>query len=63
MGAVSNMESFSRLLNYLGNVKARITSKIVWIFFQKFLRLRARVRQSRAIFARRGLAADARAVL
>jgi hypothetical protein len=36
------MESFSRLLNYLGNVKARITSKIVWIFFRKFLRLPAR---------------------
>ncbi|MGY8638407.1 hypothetical protein RAD15_38660 [Bradyrhizobium sp. 14AA] len=39
------MEGFSRLLNYLGNVKARITSKIVRIFFEKSLRLRARDRR------------------
>ncbi|WP_441233209.1 hypothetical protein [Bradyrhizobium sp. 930_D9_N1_4] len=36
------MEGFSRLLNYLGNVKARIMSQIVRISFEKFLRLPAR---------------------
>jgi hypothetical protein len=36
------MEGFSRLLNYLGNVKARITSKIVWILLKKFSHLPAR---------------------
>jgi hypothetical protein len=35
------MEGFSRLSNYLGNVKAPITSKIVWISVGKFLRLPA----------------------
>jgi hypothetical protein len=33
------MESFSRLLNYPGNVKAAIICKIVRIVFAKFLRL------------------------
>jgi len=42
MGAVSNKEGFSRLLNYLGNVKAAIIRKIVRISFEKFLRLAAR---------------------
>jgi hypothetical protein len=36
------MEGFSRLLNYLGNVKAPIMSKIVGISLEKFLRLTAR---------------------
>jgi hypothetical protein len=35
------MEGFSRLSNYLGNVKAPITSKIVCVLFEKFLRLPA----------------------
>jgi len=33
------MESFGRLLNYPGNVKAAIICKIVRIVFAKFLRL------------------------
>jgi len=33
------MESFSRLSNYPGNVKAAIMCKIVRIFFEKILRL------------------------
>jgi len=35
------MEGFSRLSNYLGNVKAAIMSKIVEVSFEKFLRLAA----------------------
>jgi hypothetical protein len=35
------MEGFSRLSNYLGNVKAPIMSKIVWVSLEKFLRLPA----------------------
>jgi len=35
------MEGFSRSSNYLGNVKARTTSKIVYISVQKSLRLTA----------------------
>jgi hypothetical protein len=57
------MEGFSRLLNYLGNVKARIKSKIVPISFEKFLRLPARCERVRGnhegIFAMRSLAARA----
>ncbi|MGY4342022.1 hypothetical protein [Bradyrhizobium sp. LM2.9] len=40
------MEGFSRLLNYLGNVKAPIMSKIVWISLEKFLGLPARRAQA-----------------
>jgi hypothetical protein len=35
------MEGFSRLSNYLGNVKAPIMSKIVRVSFEMFLRLLA----------------------
>jgi hypothetical protein len=35
------MEGFSRLSNYLGNVKAPIMSKIVEVSFEKFLRVPA----------------------
>jgi hypothetical protein len=35
------MEGFSRLSNYLGNVKAPIMSKIVWVSLAQFLRLLA----------------------
>jgi hypothetical protein len=35
------MEGFSRLSNYLGNVKAPIMSKIVRVSVEKFLRLAA----------------------
>jgi len=59
------MEGFSRLSDYLGNVKARITSKIVWIFFQKFLRLPARRAQgcgNHWRFPRRAVRLHARAL-
>ncbi|MFK4618757.1 hypothetical protein ABIF50_002034 [Bradyrhizobium diazoefficiens] len=58
MGAVSNMEGFSRSSDYLGNVKALIIPKIVRIFFEESLRLTVRdgrmTRSSREIFERCG---------
>jgi hypothetical protein len=42
MGEASNMETSAQLLNYPGNVKARIISKIVCILLKKFLHLPAR---------------------
>jgi hypothetical protein len=65
MGAGSNMEGFSRLLNYLGNVKAPIMSKIVWISLEKFLGLTARRAQvcgNQRRFSRRAVRRYARAL-
>jgi hypothetical protein len=60
------MEGFSRLLDYLGNVKAPIMSKIVGTSLEKFLRLRARRAQecgNRRRFSRRAVRRYARALV
>jgi hypothetical protein len=59
------MEGFSRLSNYLGNVKAAITSKIVRTSVEKFLRLPARGAQAcgnHRRFSRRAVRLHARAL-
>src|SRR4051812_12310689 len=50
------MESFTRLVDYLGNLKARIIPKVVRISFAQLLRLLARGAQSQRICRRVGKA-------